>query len=94
MLLPTLKLCKQDNRKICTCIEETEDQTDNDRSKETNTVQMSWKDFGNLFDWSKMGKDKKKPLLALLYKYSHVFTMDNYDLGFLQCRRIWDQYWK
>ncbi|XP_023243879.1 uncharacterized protein LOC111641862 [Centruroides sculpturatus] len=41
-------------------------------------------EFSRLFDWSHIGKEKKKPLLDLLYKYHHVFATHDYDLGYCQ----------
>lgn len=63
-----VKLRKQETvGKFLQAKEETGEETSSERSKQTGvTANMSQKDFGNLFDWTKMGKDKKKVISAAL----------------------------
>lgn len=57
----TIKLRKQETvGKFLQAMEDTKEQRTNDRSQSSDViVNMTQNEFGNLFDWSKMGKDKK-----------------------------------
>lgn len=57
----TIKLRKQETvGKFLQAMEDTKEQRTNDRSQSSDViVNMTQNEFGNLFDWSKLGKDKK-----------------------------------